>query len=126
MNVLRTSHRGIVCALPADQVLGAVDDVAGQMLQLWPEPAARGMPQAADTDGRVLMVATSAGSRPLRCLEPKLVELPAGAAQRLSPVLKGVLGLPHVVGWMELDGELVWLVDLMRWSPTGQGNSASL
>jgi hypothetical protein len=111
MEVLRLRHRGIECAVPAYQVVRAAEEwPEDTSMQLW-----RG--HGDEEPDRCLIVNTKVGERALVCSSPVLAELPSGAANRVSPLLKEAMGLPHVVGWAELNEDLVWLVDLMRWSP---------
>ena len=118
MNVLLAEHRGLACALPARQIVGAAFAAHEEEIALWPEESGgwRETGTSGQGDERWLLVATPTGPRPLRCQRPRLLTIGSGAPSRLSPILREVLALPHVVGWAELDGELVWLVDLMRWS----------
>ena len=49
----------------------------------------------------------------LRGAGVEIVEL--DEPRSLSPLLRAALGLPHVVGWADMDARIVWLVDLARW-----------
>ncbi len=65
-----------------------------------------------DSAGQVFVELDCAGvARFVACAQAGLAEV--GAPQQLSRVLAGVLS-PHFVGWAELDGDLVWLVDVTR------------
>lgn len=117
MQVVRVTHRGIDCLLPASQIVQATEDASDDApeVTLWagdePERSA----------SRRLEVRTADGMGVLSCSAPALLELPGGAAHPLPPILRDGMGLPFVVGWAELDETLVWLVDLMRWSAKDGG-----
>ena len=107
------SHMGLDCALPSHQVLSAAAAAAPGGVpeaRLW-------APSSEDSDYRLLEVQTSAGPRCLRCGGVKLGKLAREALWPLPPLLRDILGLPHVVGLAEVDGRVVWLVDLKRFRP---------
>jgi len=107
MRALCVVHRGITCALPSHQVARAssiVDDAAPELL-LWD-----GDPSIpAD---RFLRVEVPPHSGWLRCSDVRIVDVEAPS--ELSPLVRALTDLPHVVGWTDLGGQLVWLVDLHR------------
>jgi hypothetical protein len=57
---------------------------------------------------------------------PTLHSVPAVDIWRLTPLLRELLPLPHVVGIAEIKGELVWLVDPTRFSPIEVNTSSEI
>jgi hypothetical protein len=113
IEVLCIWHRGIRCALPARQVLGA-------------EPASRvavthGLWPSLDTGEaaaeRSLEVLCAAGSTWISATMPKLLALSSDRLHGLPPALRDLVPLPHVVGLADVADELVWLIDAKRFDP---------
>ncbi len=57
-------------------------------------------------------VATDPQSVWLPCVSAGLVEVTE--ARPLPGLLRDAIGLPHVIGWAELDDEIVWLLDASK------------
>jgi hypothetical protein len=85
-------------------------------VSLWKRAAPAG-------DGeRALCVTTAKGPRWIRCSDVQLVKLETSQLRELSPVLRTMIRLSHIVGMAELEGGLIWLVDASRFDP---GSEAS-
>ena len=112
--VLFFSHLGVRCALPSWQVLAAeAEQGQDEPVSLW-----NGARSAAEAnDDRLIEVSTASGARWLSCSRVRLGRLTADSVWQLSPLLRDVVGLPHVVGLAERENELLWLVDLKRFAP---------
>jgi hypothetical protein len=107
--VLAFAHRGVPCAIPAAQAR-AVD------VRIAPEEQAKLWEGEACAHARAIEAEAGDGTIWVGCADPRLVELPEGAALGLSPLLRGILAaLPHVVGLSVLNGSPTWLVDLARY-----------
>jgi hypothetical protein len=118
--VLAMLHEGTRCAIPASQALSATNlEVGVALVRLWGE-ARPGKADAHDprlSSSRALSVHTALGPRWLGCSNVQILELPRTAVFRVPPLLGDVLGLPHVVALGELEGRLLWLVDLHKFHP---------
>lgn len=117
--VMFMCHHGAVCALPSRQVLrvrAALPVNQPESVSLW------GTANAAEPEprDRWLEVVTAFGPRWLRCSEVQPGQLVRDAVWELPRLLRDVLGLAHVVGLAEREGELVWLLDLRRLSLRGE------
>ncbi len=101
--------------MPPRRVLGADKASPGEKtVWLWNRP-----PEArpATPDERVFQVTTAAGPRWIWGSNAKLHSVPAANIWALSPLLRELVPLPHIVGVAEIAGDLVWLVDPTRFSP---------
>lgn len=113
--VLCLTHRGVRCCVPAERVLNAEQGHPHERgVTLWDggEEPVQGLGE------RSLQVETADGPRWLWGSAVRPVSVAATQVQRLTPLLKDFLTLPHVVGLAALDEELVWLVEPLRFSPT--------
>lgn len=118
--VLCLTHRGVRCCLPAERVLNAEQGQPREStVSLWDG----GEERILGLGERSLQVETADGPRWLRGSAVRPVSVAAAQVQRLTPLLKDFLTLPHVVGLAALDEELVWLVEPLRFSPAGHGGS---
>jgi hypothetical protein len=93
--VLCLTHRGVRCCVPAERVLSAEQAHAREdAVSFWdgegPPPQASGE--------RSLRLETADGPRWLWGSAVRAVSVTAGQIQQLTPVLRGLLTLPHVVG----------------------------
>ena len=102
-------HQGIRCAVPAHQVTGATMASDGDNLQLFDQTG------ATDRIARCLAVTTPEGTRPLPCEDARFGTIEESKMLPLSDLLAEELRLPHLVGAMGEDEEIVWLIDLTRW-----------
>lgn len=107
--VVYLRHLGVPCALSSSQVLPGGPGRAAPRLSLW------GTDADATTSPREIVVQTPSGMRTLPCDRPTFGSFSEADAAPMSELLQGSLGLPHVVGVVRRDAELVWLVDLNRW-----------
>lgn len=113
--VVLLTHDGVHCALPAMQVLRADlrERLVDTTLALF-RPVAE---VRAEEDPRLLLVRTSLGDRWMECADARFDWLDNKKILELPALLRELLALPHVVGLAEVrDSDLVWLVDLDRWS----------
>jgi hypothetical protein len=62
-------------------------------------------------------VTTAVGPRWIWGSKAKLHSIPAANVWPLSPLLRELVPLPHIVGVAEIAGDLVWLVDPTRFYP---------
>ncbi|MBN1605480.1 MAG: hypothetical protein JW940_02550 [Polyangiaceae bacterium] len=111
------SHQGVRCGIPPRRILGASKGSGSeQVVCLWrrADSVQRGSPNAEE---RVFQLATIDGPRWIRGSNPTLCSVPAVDVCRLTPLLRELVPLPHVVGVAEIAGDLVWLVDPTRFSP---------
>lgn len=117
--VVFISHLGVRCALPSRQVVGAEQHQSqNEPVSLW-----QGLPAAPEAaDDRLIEVSTGSGARCVSCHRVRMGRLASAAVWHLTPLLKDVLSLPHVVGIAEVERELVWLVDLSRFVPSRPGS----
>jgi hypothetical protein len=120
--VLCLTHRGVRCCVPAERVLSAEQAHAREdAVSFWdgegPPPQASGE--------RSLRLETADGPRWLWGSAVRAVSVTAGQIQQLTPVLRGLLTLPHVVGLAALGDELVWLVEPLRFSPGRAGEKST-
>lgn len=116
--VLCLTHRGVRCCVPAGRVLTAEQAQAHeQAIDFWDGEA----PTTAALGERSLRVETADGPRWLWASGVQAVSITAEQIQKLTPVLRGLLTLPHVVGLAALDQELVWLVEPLRFSTARAG-----
>jgi hypothetical protein len=60
---------------------------------------------------------TAVGPRWVVGFESTLAFIARESVLPLSPLLRDLLSLPHVVGLGEISRELVWLVDTLRFVP---------
>jgi hypothetical protein len=114
--VLCLTHRGVRCCVPAERVLNAEQGQAREdAVTLW-----EGGEQPSQGPGeRSLQLQTADGPRWLWGSKVRAVSVTRAQIQRLTPVLRDLLTLPHVVGLAALGDELVWLVEPLRFSPEG-------
>jgi hypothetical protein len=121
VEVLCLWHRGIRCALPSRQVLGAEPASAGPVRDgLW-----EALPEAAADAERSLNVQSALGPTWISGTGATILSLTKTQLHELSPLLRELVRLPHVVGLADLDGELVWLVDARRFRPPGSASFES-
>jgi hypothetical protein len=73
--------------------------------------------KAPAANARILNVQTSSGARAIEGENVVLVSLPKDSVKPLTPVLRGIVSLPHVVGIAALENELIWLIDTKRFTP---------
>jgi len=103
--------------MPPRRVLGAGKASAGEgTVCLWDRPG-RHEPQSPTEEERVFQVTTAVGPRWIWGSNAKLHSVPAANVWALSPLLRELVTLPHIVGVAEIAGDLVWLVDPTRFSP---------
>lgn len=107
MKVARIRHGAIACLLPHDQVLEGARRPDEPPITLWD-------PRPGTAETRFVRVRVAQGTAWLACSEIEVIDGPP--PRPLPPALAAVMALPHVVGWTEIDGELVWLVDLRRYA----------
>ena len=84
---------------------------------LWDNPGSL-EPRGPNAEERVFQVTTAAGPRWIWGSNAKLQSVPAANVWALSPLLRDLVPLPHIVGVAEIAGDLVWLVDPTRFSPS--------
>lgn len=116
--VLCLTHRGVRCCVPAERVLTAEQARAfDDAVTFWDgeTPAPRALGE------RSLRLETADGPRWLWGSSVQAVSITAAQIQKLSPVLRELLTLPHVVGLAALGEELVWLVEPLRFSTVRAG-----
>src|SRR5687768_2242772 len=107
--VLLMVHKGIRCAMPADQAMDIGEDTEiDHHIDLW-----KGRPESTAASHAV-RVSTPAGVRSLRCSDPRLIDMLDGTFGPLPGLVRDIMALPHVVGTAEIKGEIVWLVDVRR------------
>lgn len=94
------------CAIPPDQVVRGADAPDGPTVSLFGDEIL----EAPETWLEVRLGADR-GWLPVRELSIDELERP----EPLTPVAASVVRLPHVVGWADRDGGLLWLVDLDRY-----------
>lgn len=120
--VLCLTHRGVRCCLPAERVLSAEQARAHEdSVGFWVCEASL----ALAAGERSLRVETADGPRWLWGSQVRAVSVTVGQIQRLSPILRGLLTLPHVVGLAALGEELVWLVEPLRFSAHQAGGKST-
>lgn len=118
--VLCLTHRGVRCCVPAERVLSAEQArVRTDAVTLWDGEA----PVPQESGERSLQLETADGPRWLWGSSVRAVSITAEQVQRLTPVLRDLVTLPHVVGLAELDEELIWLVEPLRFSPERAGGN---
>ncbi len=116
--VLCLTHRGVRCCVPAERVITAEQaDVHDDAVSFWDGEAP--VPQALGE--RSLKLETADGPRWLWGSGVHAVSITATQIQKLTPVLRSLLTLPHVVGLASLGEELVWLVEPLRFSAERAG-----
>jgi hypothetical protein len=116
--VLCLTHRGVRCCVPAERVLTAEQAQAFEdAVDFWDGEA----PTARALGERSLRLQTGDGPRWLWGSSVQAVSITATQIQRLTPVLRDLLTLPHVVGLAALGEELVWLVEPLRFSKERAG-----
>jgi hypothetical protein len=99
-------HNGILCALPATQVMEVnANDELGATLELWP---IHRTPEYA----RNALVRTGQGVRTMKCVQPRLTQFKAQDVFALPALLDRALTKPFVVGLARIDAGWAWLVDL--------------
>jgi hypothetical protein len=103
MRVLVMRHDRQPCAIDAGLVELASREHGGD------EPVALfgGEPSGA----RLLRVTTSRGPRAIACDDVRFVSIEAPSVHALTPVVGDAIRLPHVVGLLEHEERLYWLVD---------------
>lgn len=115
--VLCLTHRGVRCCVPAERVLTAEQAQAYEdAVDFW-----EGEAPAPALGERSLRLETADGPRWLWGSGVQAVSITATQIQRLTPVLRDLLTLPHVVGLAALGEELVWLVEPLRFSADRAG-----
>ena len=115
IEILCIWHRGIRCALPSRQVLGAEPASSVPVRDGFWEPA----PEARADAERSLNVLSAKGPTWISGTTPKMLALDRKRLHPLPPLLRGLVRLPHVVGLADVGGELVWLIDARRFQPSG-------
>lgn len=127
--VLCFSHHGIRCGVPVDRVIEARQrrgEVAH--VDLWePGEALPGREVAVEERGlgdRSLNLRTANGACWVSGEHVETVSVASHQVRALPPLLREIVTFPYVVGLAELgpgertrDGELIWLVDPLRFSP---------
>ena len=114
IELLCISHRGVRCAVPSKQVLQI--EPTGHMVEgvgFWNVMACSDTPN----EDRRLSIMTSLGPQWLRAARPVLRQVEQSRIFGLPAVLRDWLPLRHVVGLVDLEEQLVWLVDALRWAP---------
>jgi hypothetical protein len=107
-------HRGIRCAISSRHVLGAGSrSQSTSLVRLWNGHNH----SAADDNGRILNIVTASGSHAIEGADVALASLSSEDIRPLTPVVRALVPLPHVVGLAELENELIWLVDTRRFTP---------
>lgn len=115
--VLCLSHLGIRCAVPSRQILSAGSGSQdSDPVSFWKRSA----PAAAGE--RALRVTTASGPRWIRGSDVQLARLEAAQLRELSPLLRAMIPLSHIVGLAEVEGELIWLVDASRFDPGSESS----
>jgi hypothetical protein len=116
-------HAGIPCALPAGQIERVERATDEPLICLWGRAERADSAEPADAE-RALLLRTAAGPRWVRCETARFGELEEDRLLATSDLLAELLGLPHVVGATETDGDWIWLVDLQRYAePLGGARS---
>jgi hypothetical protein len=115
--VLCLSHQGVRCGMPPRRVLGADSAASSEKaVWLWHRPGSL-EPQAPNPQERIFQVATAVGPRWIRGSNAKLHSVSAAKVWVLSPLLRDLVPMVHIVGVAEIEGDLVWLVDPTRFEP---------
>ena len=115
--LLCLSHQGVRCGIPPRRVLGASNASDGDdVVCLW-RRTGPGQSDSPRSEQRVFQLSTLLGPRWIRGSNPTLHSVPAVEIRKLTPLLRELVSLPHVVGVAEVAGNLVWLVDPTRFSP---------
>lgn len=126
--ILCLSHHGIRCGIPVDRVIDARQRRADEEhVDLWSAEEARSVPENAD-DGalgeRSLNIRTAGGARWIAGAEVATASVSSHQVRPLPPLLREIVTFPYVVGIADLasdgrtrDGELIWLVDPLRFLP---------
>jgi hypothetical protein len=86
------------------------------VVSLWRGPGSL-EPQSAAPEERMFQLATAVGPRWIRGSNPTLHSVAAVHVWKLTPLLRELVALPHIVGVAEIAGDMVWLVDPARFSP---------
>ncbi len=126
--ILCLSHRGIRCGIPVDRVIDARQRRAEEEhVDLW-EGASGPTPAQSDEEGglgeRSLNIRTAGGARWICGEQVATASVSSHQVRALPPLLREIVTLPYVVGLADLrsdgrtrDGELIWLVDPLRFLP---------
>ena len=110
--VLCLCHAGVRCAVPSRQIVSAGSAAQrADSVSFWKDSS----PNAAGE--RALCVSTAKGPRWIRGSEVQLAKLEPSQLRELSPILRALIPLSHIVGLAEVEGELIWLVDASRFDP---------
>lgn len=116
--VLCLTHRGVRCCVPAERVLTAEQaQTFADTVDFWEGEA----PGTQHFGERSLRLETADGPRWLWGSQVQAVSITANQIQKVTPVLRDLLTLPHVVGLAALGDELVWLVEPLRFSAERAG-----
>jgi hypothetical protein len=116
-DLLCLSHQGVRCGIPLRRILAADRASASEdAVCLWRRTVALEL-DAPHTEERAFQLTTGEGPRWIRGSSPTLHSVPSVDVWRLTPLLRELIPLPHVVGVAEIAGTLVWLVDPTRFSP---------
>ena len=115
--LLCLSHQGVRCGIPPRRILAANKaSECDDLVCLW-RRTGPGQSDSPRSEQRVFQLSTLLGPRWIRGSNPTLHSVPAVEIRKLTPLLRELVSLPHVVGVAEVAGNLVWLVDPTRFSP---------
>ncbi len=126
--ILCLSHRGIRCGIPVDRVLDARQRRAEEEhVDLW-EGASDPVPVSHEVESglgeRSLNIRTAGGACWISGEQVATASVSSHQVRPLPPLLREIVTFPYVVGLADLrsdgrtrDGELIWLVDPLRFLP---------
>ena len=127
--ILCLSHRGIRCGIPVDRVLDARQRrTEDEHVELWQGPDELeddwGSEEESGIGERSLNIRTADGSRWICGEQVATASVSSHQVRPLPPLLREIVTFPYVVGLADLpsvgqarDGELIWLVDPLRFLP---------
>jgi hypothetical protein len=115
--ILCLSHQGVRCGMPPRRVVGAEKSTSGvKAVLLWRNSGSHET-QPPKPHDRVFLVTTAGGPHWIHGSNPKLHSVSSAKVSGLSPLLRDLVPLLHIVGMAEIEGDLVWLVDPTRFRP---------
>lgn len=108
-------HQGVLCVLPARQVIDREERGGRRQINLFePMDAAENVDGAARRSDGGLLVHTPGGIAWLPCTDCGLERLRYAQTHSLPPIVADGLALPHLVGMTETPKGVAWMVDLRR------------
>jgi hypothetical protein len=127
--ILCLSHHGIRCGIPVDRVLDARQRRAeDELVDLWDGAddleTDWSITEESGVSERSLNIRTADGARWIRGEQVATASVASHQVRPLPPLLREIVTLPYVVGLADLrsggrtrEGELIWLVDPLRFLP---------